>query len=682
MNEYADLEIGLHRREEGSYAVEFRFSPPDSEAVVSIGQFRQSQVTFDLAELQELSYDPESYGLKLTQSLFDDPEVRTAFAMARTSVQTMGVPLRLRLMIGPSASILHNLHWETLRDPESGSPLSTSENLVFSRYMSSLDWRPVRLRSKGELRALVVIANPSGLEAYNLAPVNVEAELERARQGLGQIPAVVLPKADGSQPPTLNHLIDQLRDSDYDILYLVCHGALVKEEPWLWLENEAGEVARVPGGELLTRLNELGERPRLIVLASCESAGSGSGDALVALGPKLAQAGIPAVLAMQGQISVRTVSGFMPVFFRELQRDGQIDRAAAVARGAVRQEIDHWMPALFMRLKSGRIWYVPGFGDERNEFQKWQGLAGFIREKTCTPIMGPGLAESLLGSRRDIAMRWAEKHGFPLAFEDRDVLPRVAQYVITSQSPAYLSVAVREAVRDELHRRYEDDLPEDLRQKASWSQGDLDQAMEQIVAKFWQDNPQDSYRLLAQLRLPLYITAGTQGLMKRALLDAGADPVVRVCPWNKWIPREHAIYEETPTSERPLLYHLFGNIDVPMSLVYAEDHYFDYLIGITLNKRLIPSVVRAALNSTSLLFLGFQMDDWEFRVFFRFLMAQEGRERLKFYSHVAAQIEPEEDRIMDLKRARKFLEEYYESENISIYWGSPGEFLKALWRHL
>jgi hypothetical protein len=91
-----------------------------------------------------------------------------------------------------------------------------------------------------------------------------------------------------------------------------------------------------------------------------------------------------------------------------------------------------------------------------------------------------------------------------------------------------------------------------------------------------------------------------------------------------------------------------------VSLVYAEDRYFDYLIGVTLNKRLIPSVVRAALNSTSLLFLGFQMDDWEFRVFFRFLMAQEGREQLKFYSHVAAQIEPEEDRILDLKRARRF----------------------------
>jgi hypothetical protein len=117
-------------------------------------------------------------------------------------------------------------------------------------------------------------------------------------------------------------------------------------------------------------------------------------------------------------------------------------------------------------------------------------------------------------------------------------------------------------------------------------------------------------------------------------------------------------------------------------LVFAEDRYFDYLIGVTLNKSLIPSAVRAALNSTSLLFLGFQMDDWEFRTFFRFLMAQEGRELLKFYSHAAAQIEPEEDRILDIQRARKYLEEYFQVENISIYWGSSGEFLNALKEHL
>ena len=65
----------------------------------------------------------------------------------------------------------------------------TNQNIYFSRYLSSLDWRPVHLRPKSLMRALVAIANPSNLSEYqNLAPIDVEGELNRARQALGAIP--------------------------------------------------------------------------------------------------------------------------------------------------------------------------------------------------------------------------------------------------------------------------------------------------------------------------------------------------------------------------------------------------------------------------------------------------------------------------------------------------------------
>src|SRR5262249_44145446 len=138
-----------------------------------------------------------------------------------------------------------------------------------------------------------------------------------------------------------------------DILYLIAHGILHQDEPYIWLEDAAGEVAVVPGSELVAHIQELHERPRLVVLASCQSAGTGTSmddRALVALGPRLAEAGIPAVIAMQGTISIHTTGQFMAAFFTELQRDGQIDRAIGVARRMVRQEPDWWMPVLFMRL--------------------------------------------------------------------------------------------------------------------------------------------------------------------------------------------------------------------------------------------------------------------------------------------------------------------------------------------
>ena len=83
-----------------------------------------------------------------------------------------------------------------------------------------------------------------------------------------------------------------------------------------------------------------------------------------------------------------------------------------------------------------------------------------------------------------------------------------------------------------------------------------------------------------------------------------------------------------------------------------------------------------------MLFLGFGIDDWSFRVFFRTLMAQEGGRQRVYRSHVAAQIEPDEARTLDPERARRFLEKYFEGGKISIYWGAAAEFLADLTHHL
>ncbi len=71
---------------------------------------------------------------------------------------------------------------------------------------------------------------------------------------------------------------------------------------------------------------------------------------------------MPAVIAMQGNLTTETASVFMPTFFTELRRDGQVDRAMAVARGTVRDRPDWWVPVLYMNLKRGHI----EFGVQRN----------------------------------------------------------------------------------------------------------------------------------------------------------------------------------------------------------------------------------------------------------------------------------------------------------------------------
>jgi len=59
-------------------------------------------------------------------------------------------------------------------------------------------------------------------------------------------------------------------------------------------------------------------------------------------------------------------------------------------------------------------------------------------------------------------------------------------------------------------------------------------------------------------------------------------------------------------------------------------------------------------------------------------MGQEGRGRRSRYAHIAAQIDPEEGRILEPERARRYLEGYFRGSDISIYWGSVEDFVREL----
>lgn len=352
-----DLEIRVQGTAVASSEIELRFTDPQSQT-----DARQSGTAqFDLDHLHQLILDPIAYGQVLTDGLFADSTIREKFAYARGLAGSH--PLRIRLVISESLSPLHSLRWETLRDPEFGTPFLTSEHTYFSRYLSSSNWKRITLRPRKQLRALVVVANPTNLNDYTpndepLAPIDVDGEIARAKSALGDIPMTIIasqPSLPNSDKPTLTTIANHLRE-EYDILFLIAHGAMLRGVPHIWLEDEHGSADVTTGEEIATHIQELSYQPRLVVLASCQSAGDTEGETRTALGPILAEAGVPAVIAMQGNISMQTSAAFMPEFFKELQRDGIIDRAIAVARGSVHKRHDWWMPILFLRLQNGQLW--------------------------------------------------------------------------------------------------------------------------------------------------------------------------------------------------------------------------------------------------------------------------------------------------------------------------------------
>ncbi|WP_066790607.1 tetratricopeptide repeat protein [Chloroflexus islandicus] len=304
---------------------------------------------FDDAALRAVALDPAAYGAALWAMLFAEAAALAAYRelYAAAVNRAAATALRLQLLL-PAA--LHGLRWEMLRDPARDVPLALDGQVWLSRYLAADDPAPLRRRPRSALRAVVAIAAPRDAERWGLAPIDADAETARAQQALAGIDAAVV-------PATWDALSAAVREG-CDIFYLAAHGALVERQPWLWLVDEAGHASRRAGADLAALIRSLApdRRPRLIALISC--AGLTDDQPLAALGPRLAQAGAPAVLAAHGALPQAAAAVALPVFFTELSRDGQLDRALTLARLAV-QQAGHpawWALTLLSRLSDGRLW--------------------------------------------------------------------------------------------------------------------------------------------------------------------------------------------------------------------------------------------------------------------------------------------------------------------------------------
>jgi hypothetical protein len=115
------------------------------------------------------------------------------------------------------------------------------------------------------------------------------------------------------------------------------------------------------------------------------------------------------------------------------------------------------------------------------------------------------------------------------------------------------------------------------------------------------------------------------------------------------------------------------------SLVLTEDHFFTFLVRICADRDRIPYIIRDALSSTSLMFVGYSLYDWEFRVLMHGLVNNLSRRRR--FKHVAAQLEPAERGTTDTTAVQTFLQQYFQDADINVYWGSPAQFVAELREH-
>ncbi len=693
---HCELEFRIEWLDLGRYFVTARFSYPARDMEDQL--LEPFEINIDTEKLKLLGADPLAYGQQLSDMLFGPPgsKVYQAFDTAR-NLAAAQTSLRIRLAIQSSAPELHSIRWELLVDPINHQPLLLQENIWFSRFLSSQDFSPRPELDNDFLKALVVVASPNDLASkWQLGAIDKPQEVQRAMTSLAEggrtaarriVPTALVGGA------TLYNIATALHTHCYDVLYLVCHGALIDgHEPRLLLEADNGTGHSIAGQELVERLRDHGEQPRLVILASCESAGNQQDGLLSAIGPRLAAAGVPSVIAMQGKVTTDTAAMFMTRLLREVANTGQIDRAMAIARSEIRARPDWWMPALFMRLKTGRLWAANQ--ELPDEFKKMKALVTDISDGQFVPILGPGLVESALGSTRNMARRWAEQYEFPLAPRDRDDLAQVAQYLVYRQSRRYAVAELRKYLITQIRESYRNELDQAGQLEGrdflncEVQEGLLNELMLHVGRAQRKTDPADVHRLLARLPAKVFVNANRDNFLRDALIEQGKRPQVQLCTWKSVNDMPKQIGPElaktyVPTVENPLVFHVFGNLEYPDSLVLTEDDYFDFLTAVTraesLKKLRIPSVVTSAFAASGWLLLGFQPDDWDFRVLLSAILKQPGNRQGEDCVRVAVQMNPTEGLLIDPDRATQYVASFFQAQGrMMTFWGTPRAFMSKL----
>jgi len=357
-----EIEITIQSKSgESSWPLVVRCKQPDGLIIHSKETLQLNQDDFNKLIAQH--ENEKEYGIILGKAIFQGA-VRETFIRA-LSKTTQSSHLRILLSIEVAENDqIKTLHWERLCAPidtdGSWHLLARDQRVPFSLYIPTLIDRYFPPMGRRDLRALVLVASPSNLGKFQLAPFDVQAVLSGVKESFGDIPYDVLANnIEGALgPPTLQELSKQLTNAKkpYTLLHFVCHGKLLDSgETVLYWATEDDRVLPVPGEELLGELKNIGNNqrglPQFTFLCSCESADPRAEGALGGLAQRLVRnLGMPAVVAMTRKVSVETALALGRSFYKRLRESGEVDVALQEATAGLGKRYDITVPALFSRL--------------------------------------------------------------------------------------------------------------------------------------------------------------------------------------------------------------------------------------------------------------------------------------------------------------------------------------------
>jgi hypothetical protein len=349
-------------RTEGGFVLPFSESQID-DFLLKLGRSRgmRGAHTPDV----ELAKD---IGERLFNALFHS-QLLTQFRRSVGLAQREGAQLRLRLQL-QDAPHLAQLPWEYLYNRAENDFLALSALTPIVRYVSHQSVLPLRaVRVVPPLRILAAISSPR-----DYPPLDAAAErgkLERALQESihgdlladNRVAVEWLAWQEGED--TLVALQRTLRRGDYHVFHFIGHGQFDPrdEQGALILEDADGRGIAVSGERLGNYLRDeirVARTLRLAVLNACQAGVPSFRDLSGGVATALVQMGIPAVIAMQAEISDEGAIAFAQGFYAALADGWPVDLALTEGRKGIYalSDLEWGKPVLYTCASDGRIFDI------------------------------------------------------------------------------------------------------------------------------------------------------------------------------------------------------------------------------------------------------------------------------------------------------------------------------------
>jgi hypothetical protein len=304
----------------------------------------------DVTELRRA----KEFGGRLFDQVFKGA-VGDAFVASTALAANKGVGVRIRLRIGEGPQ-LGDVPWEFLYDGSTNRFLCQAAETPIVRYLSThSDYEPIATTPP-----LVVLAVVSSPREY--AALDVDREMSNLTEALRGLENDRLVTWERLESATMRALRRRLSTSPCHIFHFIGHGGFDQELGGvLVFEDEDGNGAKVSAQTLAPLLHNH-ESLQLAVLNACEGARTDATDPFAGTAQALVQQSIPAVVAMQFEITDKAAITFSSVFYEALARGRAVDVATTEGRMAVFVDDDNpfeWAtPVLYLNRGDGKIFDV------------------------------------------------------------------------------------------------------------------------------------------------------------------------------------------------------------------------------------------------------------------------------------------------------------------------------------